>query len=143
MSDMSDEAAVIEVYNAWCKAFQGMDAEGMKSLFDQDFPGLVYQSEENVEPMYTWAEIDAYWSAAPGLVTLIPEWRELTRKVSVDDDSAIVYAKLQTHLEIKGAKRPLLGELRCLIGLHRAQGTWRIVHYHESRHVDLAVLFED
>lgn len=143
MDSMSDEAAVIEVYNAWCKAFQGVDAEGMKALFDQDFPGLVYQSEENVDPMYSWAEIDAYWDAAANVVDRIPEWRELTRKVSVDDDSAIVYAKLQTHLEVKGAKRPLLGELRCLIGLHKAQGAWKIVHYHESRHVDLAPLFAD
>jgi ketosteroid isomerase-like protein len=140
---MSDEAAVIELYDRWCAAFQAMDAEGMKALFDSDFPGLVYQCEESPDPMYTWDEIAAYWDAAPTLVREVPEWRGLTRKVTLDGDSAFIYSKLDTHLEVFGAKRPLKGELRALIGLHRADGDWKIVHYHESRHVDLAVLFED
>jgi ketosteroid isomerase-like protein len=140
---MTEEEAVLELYDRWCGAFQGMDAEGMKGLFDQDYPGLVYQAEENPEPLYTWAEIAAYWDAAPGLVDRVPEWRELTRKVSVDGGSAFIYAKLQTHLDIRGAKRPLVGELRSLLGLRKTRAGWKIVHYHESRHVDLASLFED
>lgn len=137
------EAAVLDVYRAWCKAFQALDADAMKRLFDQDFRGLVYQAEESKDPMYTWAEIDAYWTGAPSLVDRIPEWRELSRKIAVDGDTAWVYAKLQTHLEIKGAKKPLIGELRSSIGLRRTAQGWKIVHYHESRHEDLAFLFED
>jgi len=143
VSQNADEAEVITVYRQWCQAFQGMDSEAMKALFDQDFSGLVYQAEENAEPLYTWEQIAAYWDAAPGVVDSVPEWRELTRKVTIDGDSAFVYAKLQTHLEVHGAKKPLVGELRCLLGLHRAQQGWRIVHYHESRYEDLAFLFED
>ena len=137
------EAAVLDVYRAWCKAFQGLDAKAMKSLFDEEFSGLVYQAEENPDPMYTWAEIDAYWTGAPTLVQRIPEWRELSRKIAIDGDTAWVYAKLQTHLEIFNAKKPLIGELRASIGLRRTPRGWKIVHYHESRHEDLAFLFED
>jgi ketosteroid isomerase-like protein len=139
----SDEAAITSLYEEWCAAFQAMDAEGMKSLFDADFPGLVYQCEESADPMFTWAEIAAYWDAAPTLVREVPVWRELTRKVAIDGDSAFIYSKLDTHLEVFGAKRPLIGELRALIGLRRVLEDWKIVHYHESRHVDLAFLFED
>ncbi len=139
----TDEATVIAVYDQWCAAFQAVDGDAMKQLFEQDSAGLVYQSEESADPMYTWAEIDAYWSGAPEIVDRIPEWRELSRKVAVFGKTAFVYAKLQTHLEITGAKRPLIGELRVSIGLHHKSNDWKIVHYHESRHVDLAFLFED
>ena len=139
----TDEAAVTAVYKKWCSAFQAVDGAAMKELFEHDSDGLIYQSEENVDPMYSWAEIDAYWSGAPEIVERIPEWRELSRKVAVFGDSAHVYVKLQTHLEIKGANKPLIGELRASIGLHRKDSDWKIVHYHESRHVDLAFLFEE
>lgn len=139
----SDEAQVSALYANWCAAFQAMDARAMKALFDQDFDGLVYQAEENAEPLYSWSEIEAYWDAAPSLVSSVPEWRELTSKTTIDGDHGFVYTKLQTHLEVVGARRPLLGELRAVIGLRRASAGWRIVHYHESRHVDLAFLFED
>jgi ketosteroid isomerase-like protein len=139
----NDENAVYQVYQAWCAAFQAVDSDAMKDLFDQDFPGLVYQSEENDEPLYTWEEIDAYWTNAPAIVTSIPEWRELSRKISVDGDTALVYVKLETHLEVAGAKRPLLGKLRASIGLRRTDRGWKIFHYHEGRLVDLAFLFED
>jgi len=139
----ADEHAVHDTYRAWCDAFQGLDSSKMKDLFDHAFPGLVYQSEENAEPMYTWEEIDAYWTAVPQIVAAIPDWTELTRKIAVDGDTAFVYAKLMTHLEVHGAKKPLIGELRASIGMRRADGGWKIVHYHESRHLDLAFLFED
>ena len=139
----ADEAAVIEIYQAWCRAFQGLDSAAMKALFDQDFPGLVYQSEENADPLYTWDEIAAYWDNVPTLVERIPEWRELSRKVAVDGDTAWVYAKLQTRIDVFNAKKALIGELRSSIGMHRTPQGWRLVHYHESRHLDLAFLFED
>ena len=138
----SDEANVTEVYEAWCHAFQTLDTHAMKALFEQDSPDLTYQSEENVDPLCSWDEIDQYWSGAPEIVDSIPEWRELTKKISIFGDIAFIYTKLQTHLEIKGAARPLIGELRVSIGLHQNGGDWKIVHYHESRHVDLAFLFE-
>ncbi len=138
----TEEEAVVNTYNAWAKAFQSVDAEAMKSLFDQDYAGILYQAEEQTEAFYTWQAIDEYWSAAPGIIDRIPEWRELTRKVSLDGDSAYVFSKLQTHLEVKGAKRPLLGELRVSMGMHKSAGEWKIIHYHESRHVDIAFLFE-
>ena len=139
----SSEDAVYEVYRAWCEAFQNVDGAAMKALFDQDHPGLIYQSEENVDPLYTWAEIDEYWGAVSDIVASIPQWDEITRKIDVDGDSAAVYAKLMTHLVVVGAKRPLIGELRSTIGLHKIDGAWKIINYHESRHLDLAFLFED
>jgi len=139
----TDEAAITRVYEQWCHAFQTVDGAAMKQLFDQDSNGLIYQSEENVDPMYTWAEIDNYWTGAEELVDRIPQWSELSRKIAIFGESAFVYVKLRTHLEISGAKRPLLGELRATIGLHQRDHDWKIVHYHESRHVDLAFLFED
>ncbi len=139
----ADETAVLAVHAQWLAAFQSVDPVRMKALFDQDYAGIVYQAEESPEPMVTWAAIDAYWSAAPAIVAAIPEWRELTRKVALDGDTAFVYTKLQTRIDVKGAKRPLIGELRASIGMHRTGQGWKIIHYHESRLVELAFLFAD
>ena len=98
----------------------------MKALFEQSSKGLIYQSEENVEPLYTWQEIDDYWSAAPAIVDHIPEWRELTRKVAVYGDTVFMYSKLHTHLEVKSAKKSLIGELRVSIGMHRTPQGWKM-----------------
>lgn len=136
-----DETAVLAVYSEWMAAFQSVDPVRMKALFDPGHAGIVYQAEESPEPMVTWAAIDAYWSAAPSIVEAIPEWRELTRKVAVSGDTAFVYTKLATRIDVKGAKRPLIGDLRVSIGLQRTGRGWKIVHYHESRLVDLAFLF--
>ena len=55
-----DESDVIAVYDQWCTAFQAVDGGAMKRLFDQGSDGLIYQSEENADPMYTWAEIQTH-----------------------------------------------------------------------------------
>ncbi|MEV5303253.1 nuclear transport factor 2 family protein [Amycolatopsis methanolica] len=137
----NDQKEVVELYKSWCAAFQSLDVSGMKKLFDQEFQGLIYQSEETESPMYTWGEIDAYWDNIPGIVSSIPEWRVLDEKVAVDDDTATVYLKLATHIELVGAKEPLVGVLRATLGARKRDGVWRLVSLHESRHVDLAHLF--
>jgi ketosteroid isomerase-like protein len=96
----ADEGAVYQTYLAWSNAFRNLDIAGLKSVFDSDFPGLSYQAEENVDPMYTWAAIDEYLSNAPRVVEAITEWRELTRKIAVDGNTAFVYAKLHTRLTV-------------------------------------------
>jgi ketosteroid isomerase-like protein len=138
---MSDKD-VTALYQSWCSAFQTLDAPRMKSLFDQSFDGLIYQPEEAPDPMFTWDEIDKYWDAIPLVVESIPEWRELRSRVSVDGDSALVYLKLQTHIELIGAKQPLIGQLRVTLGAHKTDDYWKLIKVHESRHVDLSDLFE-
>ena len=140
---MSDSEDVTQVYIEWCKAFQALDVYGMKALFDQDFDGLIYQPAEAPDPMLSWSEISAYWDSIPAIVASIPEWRELDRKVVVDRESAYVYSKLDTNILVKDAKRPLIGDLRVVLCMHRTASGWAIIGVHESRHVDLAELFAD
>lgn len=138
----SDHDGVVALYKDWCAAFQTLDVPRMKSLFDQSFDGLIYQSEETPDAMFTWEEIDKYWDAIPAVLASLPEWRELRSQVSLDGDSALVYLKLQTHIELIGAKKPLLGQLRVTLGAHKVNGAWKLIKVHESRQVDLADLFE-
>jgi len=139
---LSDKQDVEVLYKKWCSAFQSVDAPRMKSLFDQSFDGLIYQPEEIPDPMFTWDVIDKYWDAIPSIVESIPEWRELTSQVSVDGNSATVYLKLQTHIELIGAQKPLIGELRVTLGAHKVDNEWKLIKVHESRHVDLSDLFK-
>jgi ketosteroid isomerase-like protein len=136
-----DEEAVHQTYLTWSNAFRSLDVAGLKDVFDSDFPGLVYQAEENVDPMYTWTEIDEYLSNAPRVVEAITEWREVTRKIAVDNNTAFVYAKLDTRLTVHGGLQPLVGEIRFSMAMRRTRAGWKIAQYHESRHVDLAFLW--
>jgi ketosteroid isomerase-like protein len=140
-ADREAEAAVVRVYEQWAKAFRSVDGTLMKSLWDHDYDGLVYQAEESADPIYDWAGIAKYWDEVGGILLGTSRWDELTRKVAVTGDAAFVYVKTMTSLKIAGLKNEFAGELRSTLGLHRRGGRWLLIHYHESRALDMAALF--
>ena len=139
-ADRAAEEAVVRVYEQWAKAFKAVDAATMKSLWDQDYPGLVYQAEESADPIYDWAGIAKYWDTVGQILLGVSRWDELTRKVAITGDAALVYVKNMTSLKIAGVKDELAGELRFTLGLHRRNGRWLLIHYHESRALDLEAI---
>ncbi|MGE0520494.1 MAG: nuclear transport factor 2 family protein [Candidatus Binatia bacterium] len=140
MADREAEQAVVRVYEDWRKAFMNVDARAMKALFDQEYDGLVYQAEELTDPLYDWPSIAKYWDAAHTVLERVNEWTELSRKVAITGDAAFVYAKTMTRLKIVGVQNELAGELRSTLGLHRRNGRWLMIHYHESRALDLEAI---
>jgi ketosteroid isomerase-like protein len=137
MTDQSAEQAVLRVYDDWRKAFMAVDGERMKSLWDPDFDGLVYQAEERADPMYDWPAIAKYWETANQVLERVNEWTELSRKVTIIGEAAFIYAKFMTRLKIVGVKNEFAGELRVSLGLRRRNGRWLLIHLHESRALDL------
>ena len=137
MADRAAEQAVIRVYEQWAKAFHSVDGELMKSLWDADYPGVVYQAEESADPIYDWQGIAKYWDTVNQILIGVSRWDEVTRKVAITGDAALVYAKTMTSLKLAGVTNEFAGELRSTLGLHRRHGRWLLIHYHESRALDL------
>lgn len=140
MTDRAAEQAILQVYEDWRKAFSAVDGRLMKTLWDHDFDGLVYQAEEHADPIYDWAGIAKYWDTANQVLERVNEWTELTRKIAITGDTAFVYAKTMTRLKIVGVQNEFAGELRVTIGLHRRNGRWLMIHFHESRALDLEAI---
>ncbi|MDO8588399.1 MAG: nuclear transport factor 2 family protein [Armatimonadota bacterium] len=130
----SDLAAINDVYERWCRAWRTLDSKLMVSLFDQDSEGLLYQSEENPSGLFKYSEVVAYWENALNILDKVTEWRELVKRVAlVGSDAAWIWAEMMTGLTAKIFPQELGGKIRCSIGLRRTNGSWKIVHYHESR----------
>ena len=140
MADRAAEQAVLRVYEDWRKAFANVDGRSMQSLWDHDYDGLVYQAEERADPIYDWPGIAAYWDGVHEVLERVNEWTELSRKIAVAGDAAFVYAKTMTRLKVVGVQNEIAGELRSSLGLHRRDGRWLLIHYHESRALDLEAI---
>lgn len=141
MSNSDQEIDV--VYNAWEDAWRQIDVSRIKELWDQDFDGLVYQSEDNPEPLTTWKEISDYWDAAPTILESVEEWRSVQRETCIVGDVALVFTKIKMGLRIHGVSSPFEGNIRCSLIMHKTGGGWRLIHYHESRAVDLDALLAE
>jgi hypothetical protein len=134
------DPGVLATYEAWEQAWRDVDVEAIKSLWDQEFDGLVYQSEENPKPLLSWQAISDYWDAAPTILESIPEWRSLTLDSTMVNGLALVFTNLMTSLRLKGIPRSFDGELRCSLVMHETEAGWRLIHYHESRVIDLPAI---
>ena len=137
MASSGAEKAVVEVYEKWRKAFQGLDPVLMKSLWDHEYDGVIYIAEEIKDPILDAKSIAAYWDNAPTVLEHIPEWKELERKVAIHGDVAFVFAKTFTRMKIFGVKEMFAGDMRSTFIMHRKNNQWLLIHYHESRALDL------
>ena len=129
---------VLELYQKWTRAWQTIDPELMLSLYDLDSDDLAYQSEENVGPLYTAAELRSYWGAATGILDEIPVWKEKSKKIVVSGDHAFITALLDTKIVAPAFGGAIEGEIRVSLGCRKRGGKWYIIQYHESRQLELA-----
>ena len=102
-----------------------MDVDGMKSLWDQEFDGLIYQSEESAEPFTSWQAIADYWDAAPTVVEAVDEWRSLDRWTTMVGDVATIFTRLTIAIRLVNVPKPLTGEIRCSLVMRQTpSGKW-------------------
>ena len=136
----SAEQAAAETYEAWRQAWLSVDKVAMKRLFDPEHPGFTYQAEEAEGALHTFEELDGYWDRGAEVLTEVAEWRELSRKLVVEGNIAILFASLQTTLSLSFRPTPLEGEVRVSMVMHERDGEWKITHYHESRRFNPAAV---
>jgi ketosteroid isomerase-like protein len=128
--DRQQIAAVIEQYR---RGFATMDAEGLKAIWDQDYDNIIYIPEEAAQPVRGWAGVEQYYKNIAGLLERV---RTMTvSDLSVDVFGDVAYAFCNFHFEgdIKGQSQPFITDGRDTFILRRKGGTWKVIHYHESR----------
>lgn len=138
-SDKSkDITAINELYERWRTAWLTVDVDGMVSLFDKEFEGLVYQAEEIEHGIIGYEGIVEYWRNTKKVMAAVKEWRDVVPKrvIFVTPVVAFVWAEVMSALNATFIPKDIWGVLRCTIGLHKkSNGQWAIIHYHESRHL--------
>jgi hypothetical protein len=120
---------------AWPEAVKGLVFQEARQLWDADFKGLIYQSEEHEVPMTEWTVIEQYWDNVPALIEQVREWDEIAGEIAVVDRVALVFSRLRTSIKIRDVEQTFDGEVRLSMGLRHTEAGWRLVHYHESRPV--------
>ena len=130
-----DIAAINDLYERWRKAWLSFpDTTLMLTLYDKDFDGMLYQSEENPSGLTTYKDVVAYWHDAHNLLATVTDWTEMTKSVSfLAPTAAIIWAEIMTTLTTTIMPEKIVGKMRCSIGVRKGQHGWAIVHYHESR----------
>lgn len=131
------ESEIRETVQAWLSAVQNLDFQVARRLWDGEFESLLYQPEEFELPMTDWESIERYWDNVPQLVEAVPQWQEIASEVAVLGEVAMVFTRLETSIKIRDVDATFDGVVRCSFGLHRRNGSWRLVHYHESRLVSV------
>jgi ketosteroid isomerase-like protein len=132
--DRQQIAAVIEQYR---RGFATMDVEGLTAIWDQDYDHILYIPQEAAQPVRGWAGVEQYYKRVSGLFERV---RTMTvSDVSVDVFGDVAYAFCRFHFEGEVEGQSHIADGRVTFLLRRTSGTWKVIHYHESRPGDIAM----
>ena len=132
MADTQQESQQVEAaIREWWSALVARDVERLKSLWDQDYPQLIYIAEENNGPLRDWAAISSYYDNIADVLESM-EGTIDNLVVDVIGDAAYAYCSFLAKPRIKGFDRDMSFDGRNTFVLRKTGGRWRMVHYHES-----------
>lgn len=126
--DRQQIAAVIEQYR---RGFATMDAERLKAIWDQNYDNIIYIPQEAAEPVRGWAGVEKYCQRVAGLFGQIRTMTVSDLSVDVFGDVAYAFCIFRFEGEINGQSH--MADGRDTFILRRVNGTWKVIHYHESR----------
>ncbi len=131
MTTAQDKQQVESVIQDWRSAFASKDVARVKSLWDQGYSQLLYIAEENNDHLSSWAAIDEYYNAIPGMVGNM-DWSIDNLTVDVIGDMAYAYLTFHVEADVPSLSRTLEANGRNTFVLRKTGGQWKIIHYHES-----------
>ncbi|MGI8485969.1 MAG: YybH family protein [Thermomicrobiales bacterium] len=126
--DREEIAAIIEHYR---RGFATMDVEELKEIWDEDYDHIIYIAQEMAQPVRGWAGVERYYQRVaqilgPGNTMAVSE-----EATDVLGDVASVFCTF--HFEGEASGKSHIADGRVTFLLHRKSGTWKVIHYHESR----------
>lgn len=126
--DRHQIAAVIEQYR---RGFAQMDVEELKAIWDQDYDNIIYIAQEASQPVRGWSEVERYYKGVAGFLDCIQTMTVSDLSVDIFGDVAYAFCIFHFEGEAKGQSHTADG--RDTFILRRKGGTWKVIHYHESR----------
>jgi hypothetical protein len=111
----------------------------MLGFWPRDYADIVYQSEENARVLTTYDEIRSYWEEQiPASLEGIAKVEDTDIRIHVHGgDIATVYLSALASAKFPGSEHLYVAPFRATIVLRRYSESWKFVHYHESRILDL------
>jgi ketosteroid isomerase-like protein len=127
--DRQQIAAVIEQYR---RGFATVNVEDLKTLWDHDYDNIIYIPLEAAQPLRSWARVEQYYHSVSESLERVRTM--VVSDLSVDVFGEIAYAFCLFHFEgeVKGQSQLRLADGRNTFILRRKDGTWKVIHYHES-----------
>jgi ketosteroid isomerase-like protein len=115
----------------------------MLSFWPQDYPDLVYQSEENGGALSSFQEIKTYWEQqVPATLEGIAKVEDTDIRIHLHGGIATAYLSARASAKFPGSAHLYTAPFRASIVLRRFDDGWKYVHYHESRILDLDLVTE-
>src|SRR5215831_7158556 len=111
-----------------------MDVEGLTALWDQDYDHIIYIFlKEAAQPVRGWAGVAHYYTRVAGLFEQVRTMTLSDVSVEVFGDVAYAFCRFRFEGKMKGHSQPHIAEGQNTFLLRRTSGTWKVIHYHESR----------
>jgi ketosteroid isomerase-like protein len=121
-------AAIIEQYR---RGFATLDVEALKIIWDQDYDQIIYIAQELAQPVRGWTGVERYYHRVARLLERVRTMA--VSDVSVDILGDVAFAFLSFHFESEVKGQPHIADGRVTFVLRCTSGTWKVIHYHESR----------
>ena len=115
------------VIEQWKSAIAVKDVERRLALWDSTYPHPIYVAEDFDDPFMGWDAIGEYYAYLPPL-----DWRLDILAVDVVHDAAYVFCTFFVKADVDGVDHTLAFDGRTTFVLRKAEGGWKIIHYHES-----------
>jgi len=115
-------------------AWNQLDFDRIASLWEAEAPDLLYIAEEQDEPMFEWAAIQAYWAATQKLISEIRLTIGEPRFARLSDDLVRTYFRMAWRAEIRPAAgmKPIGMELKVVTLFRQRDSAWRLIQWVES-----------
>ncbi|HEY2717634.1 MAG TPA: nuclear transport factor 2 family protein [Solirubrobacterales bacterium] len=128
----TDEDAILATLRRFSRAFDSFDTEQFMSTWDEEAE-IVYQPEELLHPIFDRDELRAYFDHLPEVIRRFNDNRVIDFKLHRHGELATVYVRFWSRISFAKVPQTADGQIRQTFVLRRREGSWLLVHYHESR----------
>lgn len=112
--------------------FGAMDFAGARAVWDTADPQPTYLAEEIDDFLRSWPEIERYWATTREFLPHLGARHRDLRAQAIGDDLAIATCHMHWDGLIKGAARPIGGDVRVTATFRRRAAGWKLIHYVEA-----------
>jgi ketosteroid isomerase-like protein len=110
-----------------------LDFNRLKAIWDQHYDNIIYIPTEAAQPVLGWAAVEEYYRKVASLIDRITTMRVGDVSLDVFRDVAYAFCTFHAEVNFKAQNQPMIVDARNTFILRRKTGTWKIIHYHESR----------
>ena len=129
----NDARQIEEVLTKYSRSWEAMDWDGLKNIWDRDYPHILYIPEERPQPVSGWNGIEQYFENAAQSVVSVHAMQLSGITIDVFEDTAYAFCDFYFEADIKRMPETFKTNGRDTFILRRKKEDWKVIHYHESR----------